>query len=616
MISIHSKTLDYFKEKVDGFKYRKSGKMQMFTCPLCKKEPISCVFIPNTNFLMKCHSCNFSGDIFDTIKVLEPDKDKFSKNQLIEYIAKKYNLSIPENEETIEDLLEFYSDSEFDLVPIAKNDKIPIEKDWTNKSHKSIDEWMKWLETGINIGVKTGKISNITVIDVDTKPIPEEIDKIKGDCVIQETNRGFHLFYKYEAELSKTRIDKLKIDIENDGGQVVVYPSIVDGVVRKFSNIKPLMYMPKELKAKLLENVSKTPLKTLSEKLREDIKTEEFNVDITSITEGNRTNSLLRFGGILRKSLNLEQTENVLTLFNRHFCNPPLPYREIKNLVNSLDKYIKFDAQDLALKILDYLKIVGDAYSKEVQEVVREPKEKVDKALAFLLKEGYVIKARRRFHVIKKANWTDLFGKLDNEISLKIPYFNDHAVFQWGDMILLGSKAKWGKTTISMNIVKSFVQQGIKPYYICLETGSRYQKTAIQLGLKEGDFWSDFQSDPTKIELEKEAVTILDWLLIADKSQSDVVLKHFVEQLHKTKGLLIIFMQLKENGEWFAPNMVKQFPALASRYLYDDGSDGTTGKWILDVIREAKFKSKSASIPCQYDWNAKTLFKVGKKGVI
>ena len=173
--------------------------------------------------------------------------------------------------------------------------------------------------------------------------------------------------------------------------------------------------------------------------------------------------------------------------------------------------------------------------------------------------------------------------------------------------MVLGSKTKFGKTTIAMNLVKAFVDQGIKPYYISLETGSRFVKTATKLGLKEGDFYWDFLADPTKIELEQNGVTILDWLLIEDKAATDTVLKHFVEQLHKTQGFLIIFMQLKTDGNWFAPNMVEQFPALAAKYLYDKEADGTYGKWQVEAVREPKFKTKKIAIPCLYDFGTRIL---------
>jgi hypothetical protein len=66
-------------------------------------------------------------------------------------------------------------------------------------------------------------------------------------------------------------------------------------------------------------------------------------------------------------------------------------------------------------------------------------------------------------------------------------------------------------------------------------------------------------------------------------------------------------MQLKESGDWFAPNMVKQFPALAARYRYTDEGKGIEGQWILDAIRDPKNHTKTGLIPCSYDFQTKIL---------
>lgn len=174
-----------------------------------------------------------------------------------------------------------------------------------------------------------------------------------------------------------------------------------------------------------------------------------------------------------------------------------------------------------------------------------------------------------------------------------------------------------------MNMVKRLVDQGIKPYYLSLEAGSRFTKIALQLGLKEGDFYHAFCSDPTKIELEPNAVTIIDWLLITDKAKTDLVFKHFVEQLNKTQGVLIIFQQLKDKypqqktatqrdkADWFAPNMAKQFPALATMYLYDDDDDGTYGRYYIEAVREPRnIGKKIFEIPCVYDGSTKELKRI------
>ena len=72
-------------------------------------------------------------------------------------------------------------------------------------------------------------------------------------------------------------------------------------------------------------------------------------------------------------------------------------------------------------------------------------------------------------------------------------------------------------------------------------------------------------------------------------------------------------MQLKEgSNEWFAPNMVKQYPSLAARYIYLDDT-GLKGKWVLDAIREPKKHNKTGIIPCTYDWKTKLLTSITLK---
>jgi len=374
----------------------------------------------------------------------------------------------------------------------------------------------------------------------------------------------------------------------------------------------------KELKDFLKSKIT-VPRKSFSEKLVDDIKTEDFNLGL--IDEGERNASLIKLGGIFRKELNLNQTGFVLNVINSHVCKEPLAQNEIKAMVNSLDKYTIFDERELAHKVLEYLKDVEEANRTEISMAVAntnrgEDKKRIDKALKYLVKEGYVIKRGARYSIIMKANWKEALIETGKPIDFKVPYFYDIAHFNYGDMILIGSKNKKGKTHISMNIVKQFVEQKIKPYYISLETGSRFAKIAMQLGMKEGDFKWTFCSDPTQIELEPNAVTIIDWLLIVDKSKTDLIFRHFVEQLYKTNGFLIVFMQLKgskmQDNEWFAPNMVSQFPALSARYIYDNEDDGVYGKFKIDVIREPKLHIKTWEIPCYYNWEDKTLKRINE----
>jgi len=614
--------LDYLKIK--KIPYKKSGKIVMVECPFCHQDKMVANIIPNS-YIINCFVCKKKYDLIDIAQKLEknfPEKEEEQYHFLKELLKVKVMTKTDEN--NIKKILDFYVENGFDLVPIANNQKMPIEKDWTNKSHKEKIEWQNWIANGLNVGVKTGVKSNVTIIDIDQKPIPQEIKNLMGNTLIQESTNGFHLFYKYDKDFPKTRIDSLKIDIENDGGQVVIYPSKIKDKARVIQ-IAPIIEIPKEFKKFLLSKIT-IPRKTHSEEVREAIETEDFKIDPTKFAlknnklEGSCNTEFIKLGGILRKQLNNNQTGYVLNVLNKHMLENPMQQKAINAMIRELDKYNIFDEKELAHRVLEYLKDVEEASRNEIAMTIvgtnrGEDKKRVDKALKYLVKEEYIVKKGTRYAVMQKANWSEDLIEEGKPINFAMPYFHDIANFNWGDLILIGSRNKKGKTHISMNIVKQLVEQGIKPYYISLETGSRFKKIAIQLGLKEGDFYHDFQIDPTKIELPKNAVTIIDWLLIVDKSKTDLVFRHLVEQLYKTNGIIICFQQLKQDNGYFAPNMAMQFPALSARYIYDSDDVGEYGKFDVDVIRDPKLQIKHYEIPCRYDWENKTLKKISENEI-
>jgi len=614
MDKILEKLIDYLTENVENFEIDKRAKPITFTCPYCGE---TAQLIPNTP-KGSCLVCNKNFNIIDVVKVCEEDKRTMSNDKILDYLSRKYMIPLMTAKEIlVHTMLNFYSRLGFDLVPIAVNDKAPIEKDWTHKNHKNKEEWARWIfEDNTNIGVKTGKISNVTVVDIDTKEVPKEL--VDSSPLVQITEKGYHYVFQYDPELPTTRITDLKIDILNDGKQFVVVPSVVKDKIREWhinGDINSIMppKMPDVVKKFLLSKMTiyGTEVQTASEQIHNDIENETIALDLDKVSTGNRNNFLISYGGILRKELNRDQTERILKLTNKCFIKPPLSDSELQgNILSQLDKYTRFDEKDLAGRILNYLRLVEEATSVDIKATLGEDKEKIEKAIGWLVKEGYLLKRRRVYHLLKKIDWKDDLNNYSNNINFKMPYFHDVAYFNWGDMVLLGSKAKWGKTTISVNMLKSLVDQGIKPYYICLETGSRFMKTAAHLQMKSGDFYWDFQTDPTKIELEKNAITIIDWLMIEDKAQTDSVMLRFVDQLYKTNGFLIVFMQLKKDGTWFAPNMVDQFPCLAARYLYENETEGKSGHWHVDPIREPKQHQKQLTVYCEYDWVTKRLNRV------
>jgi len=614
---IEAYLLDYLKKK--EFKLKVSGKVTILQCPYCQKPTPSAIIPPHCHFI-SCFACGEKRKtIFDLVKDFEHIE---GEDNIIQYVKELLNLNITTKQDTahIEEILKFYSANGFDLVPVARNSKKPIEVNWCNKIHTDIKEWRRWLEGGLNIGAKTSEKSGIIVIDVDTRPTPPELLPLLGTTLTQVTPKGTHYFYKHTAGLIKTRIEDLKTDIETDGttgcGQVLLFPSVVEGQSRKI-NLSSIIEMPNEL-LEFLKSKMTIPLKSFSEKIVEDIGTENFNLNL--IDEGNRNVSLLKLGGLFRKELNVQQTEHVLNIVNQHACAKPLHPREISAMVKSLSKYVKFDEVELAHKVLSYLNDAEEAQRTEIAMAIMgtnrgEDKMRIDKALHYLVKEQYIIKKGKQYKLLQKLDWETELSDAWHPLDFKVPYFEDVASFEWGDLILIGSKTKYGKTHIALNIIKQLVEQNKCPYYVSLESGSRFKKIALKLGLKEADFkFNKKWVDPMSIRLEERSIMIIDWLCPDNFAEVDKLFQHFTSQLFLKKALLIVFMQLKEDGSWFAPNLVTQFPALGAKYLYDEGDQsGVFGKFLLYPIRDAKVGNKTWEIPCIYDKETKMLSVITEK---
>lgn len=633
--NIEKHLLDYLALKSININ-KQIPSMPKINCLFCDGKMTANILKPYYDTI-KCVKCSKKATLIDIVKQIEKNKVEYNENQIYQYIIEllQIDINIKADDERIEELLSFYEKNHFDLVPIGvicpfcngkgctKCDntgnygKNPVEKDWTdpNKHHCNKNEWHGWIDADLNLGVKCGKISKITVIDFDAREIPTDILNLLGNTLVQKTKNGWHYFYKYDDSIPKTRIDEYRIDIENDGGQVVIEPSKTSNYFRKFINLNDIITMPDELKNFLNKKVT-IPLKTQSETIAEEIISENFKLDL--IKSGNRTMTLMRIGGLLRKHLSLTQTQYALSILNRNFCIESLNSKEFQNICNSLDKYCKFDEKELAHKIIDYLRLEGLAGKGELEyailgnRAVGEHKTRITKALSYLSEQELILRTGRGYKILKKVDWDDSVIDIGIPVDFDVPYFYKIAHFYYADMLLIGANTKVGKTHICMNMIKSIVNQGKKPYYISLESGSRCKKIALQLGLKDGDFYSPKENnifDPLEIELENNAITFVDWLDPSeDFTKVNMWMKHFLRLLKKTHGFLVVFVQLREdNNLWFAKNLIKQYPALAARYIYKEDTNGEFGSFHVDAIRDPKGHLKTCEISCKYIWQTKEL---------
>ena len=102
-----------------------------------------------------------------------------------------------------------YINNGYSVIPVKYAEKRPVIKNWTQYSQKlpTVDEIDTWTRQQYNIGLCTGKLSNIIAIDLDN-----DIDGIHNTIcsllpktpVIKYGAKGCTNFYRYNGEISKT----------------------------------------------------------------------------------------------------------------------------------------------------------------------------------------------------------------------------------------------------------------------------------------------------------------------------------------------------------------------------------------------------------------------------
>lgn len=617
-MNLSNELLEYLKLKLTNFQKTTKKGQYLFTCPNIEqhkykgKDPTA-TFIPGSDKI-NCLQCGWKGTAFDAIRVVERNRD-LTDAEILESLSNNSKTELfPE--------LDGYKKLNWSLVPIAKNGKNPIESEWTSKTHYDKSEWIKWINSGFNLGCQTGQVSGITVIDVDLKIAPtlalEEIYKELTAMKTLESNtpHGRHFIVKYDKDIKTgTQLGGLPIDIRNDGAQILIPPSKINNSSYCWRDLETeIKTIPESLKNKLLEfnknNRTKTP-----EVSQQTIKTMESPIELTnSNLEGCCNDTFVQFGGALLKiGIPTDKVKIILYYLNKNWLKNPMPTSSVDNMVGSLEGYKSTEEETQEDIIYEYIKLIKiDVHPKDVMEHTGLKRNIVDKYLSELVKEGKAIRlARGRYQFKQKVEWVNDIDNGSDFYNYKIPYFNDIAYFQNGDIVLLGGKSGTGKTHIAMNIVKQIREQGVIPFYISLETGSRYKKIAEKLNLKQQDFYVSKEpiDNPLQIEIEPNSFTIIDWLYTGeDFAATQSIFKHISDEMRRKGGILIVFTQLKDNYDYFAVNLIKSFPSLAARYIYDDET-GLTGHWQVDKIRDAKGHYQTTIIPCEFNFDSKELRK-------
>lgn len=228
-----------------------------------------------------------------------------------------------------------YVDSGWSILPVKPEDKRPYMTNWlqytrTRANKQSVANWFNTL-SGAGIGVVTGRISNMVVLDIESDcpyPIEDILKKYPTQMYSRTGSGGYHLFYQYPTNVPRVanRVGIFeRADLRADGGFIVLPPTIhPSGGRYEWIKRGPLGAFPMAL---------------LDMRSQPKVQNEGWITEaLRGVSEGGRNDACARLAGyFFKKGINSDIVESLLLEWNER-NDPPMPVHEVRTTIKSIER--------------------------------------------------------------------------------------------------------------------------------------------------------------------------------------------------------------------------------------------------------------------------------------
>jgi hypothetical protein len=274
----------------------------------------------------------------------------------------KFKNSNP-NIRTLNEAATSYADNQIPVFPLIPNQKRPLTqsgfKDATTDISVNNDWWTRFPDA--NIGMPTGAVSAVFVLDIDIKngvdgnkslmELENEYGALPETLVQITPSGGRHLLFRCPNGGINTRTGLAPgLDVRGDGGYIVIAPSCIDGVSYQFSNWGTEIADAPDWLIALIQRKMVSP-------------------SGGSICEGGRNEHIFREALKARKQeMAYEDAEKLIQEINQA-CLPPLGDQEVSRTLNSAYRY---ESDEIPQEIRDMNKDHAVAWVNGKCRVLRE----------------------------------------------------------------------------------------------------------------------------------------------------------------------------------------------------------------------------------------------------
>lgn len=445
-----------------------------------------------------------------------------------------------------------YNKRNLSVIPVGQ-DKVPLIS-WREfqeriASQEEIKEWWKKYPQA-NVGIVTGEISNLTVLDCDSQIAHELVQQIyKGKTPLVKTPRGYHYYFQFAKDTRNTvRIQNMDLDLRSSGGYVVAPPSINgSGNAYRFINDLNIAldsfyncFLYKHYKeGKSQESPQVTTSHTFFQKGTRD---EDLFHVANCLVKGHAENGL---------------TQQVLEILAEN-CNPPFDKSEIAAKIKSAFARAERRERNIMQEIKEWLESqtgyfrVTDFYTQS-QVVTKQEKHAAIMAFKRLKDQGILESYGQRSGEYRKVqndieyiNWQDAE---DQEYPIQLP-LNIHTLVKLypGNIAILAGASNTGKTSFMLETIR--LNQKTHPVtYLNSEMAAPELRLRLKLfeeiiPLSNWKFRAIERSSNFADVIDPDGFNVIDYMEIYDEFWK---IGGWIRDIHQklNKGIAIIALQKK-----------------------------------------------------------------------
>ncbi len=393
--------------------------------------------------------------------------------------------------------------------------------------------WAKW-PTAM-IGIVTGPISNLFVIDCDTEAGHAEIEALLPEALVTPIARtprgGWHMYFLFPEDIHLTIGAGIRpgIDFRGAGGYVIAPTSRSEkGVYQwqaelSFFDVPPAA-LPLAARALFQESAS-AYIKNRST-IKENVVTPSSVSDF--LYHGRRDADLFHLANCLVKGgCELAVVEKVLNILARN-CNPPFPQSEIHDKISSALSRAEKREIDIAKEVFDFVVttdgyfLTTDIYAR-LRLTTREEKKAVVANLLRMVKRGEIERHGQRDGTYRRrddqADEIDFLNADETGVDMRWPFaIEKYVKLLPKNIAVVAGSPNAGKTALLLNLAQ-LNQARHEVIYFSSEMGALELRTRLQrfgVPLDTWTFKAKERSHDFADVIAPDALNIVDFLELHD----------------------------------------------------------------------------------------------------